>query len=148
MPEQAQPSGREIRLRARRLKRREARRKQKEAKLAGRPTISLPCPKVPFSHPDLGKPEYKDFYKSANWKALRYLALTMNGGCCECCGARASDGVRLHVDHIKPRSRYQWLELRLDNLQILCEDCNMGKGSWDETDWKQEPDWLAHWKSI
>lgn len=75
------------------------------------------------------------FYKSIQWRQLRYLALRNSGGC-NCCGAKASDGVYLHIDHIKPISRYPELRLSLDNVQVLCEDCNVGKGSWDETDWR------------
>jgi hypothetical protein len=82
----------------------------------------------------------KDFYKSTAWQTLRYLALKLNSGRCECCGARASDGVRLHVDHIKPRSAYPELALSIDNLQVLCEDCNVGKSDWDVTDWRTTPE--------
>lgn len=53
-----------------------------------------------------------------------------------CCGANPSDGVKMHVDHIKPRSKFPELALVLDNLQILCEDCNLGKSNKDETDWR------------
>lgn len=76
-----------------------------------------------------------NFYKSLSWRQIRYLALKNSVGC-NCCGARARDGVQLHVDHIKPISRYPELKLSLDNLQVLCDDCNIGKGSWDETDWR------------
>ena len=31
------------------------------------------------------------------------------------------------------------LELQLTNLQMLCADCNVGKGAWDETDWRPGP---------
>lgn len=96
------------------------------------PATTLPK----YSHPLLGKPEYKDFYKSIEWRQLRYIALKNNGASCQCCGAKAGNGVQIHVDHIKPRSRYPELELCLDNLQILCEDCNVAKGSWDDTDWR------------
>jgi hypothetical protein len=89
-----------------------------------------------YSHPLLGKPEYKTFYQSKQWRQLRYLALKNTNATCQCCGAKSSDGVQLHVDHIKPRSRYPELELSLDNLQVLCEDCNIGKGAWDTTDWR------------
>jgi 5-methylcytosine-specific restriction endonuclease McrA len=82
------------------------------------------------------------FYLSRVWRSLRYLALKNAGGCCQCCGASASDGVQLHVDHIKPRSLFPKLELDLSNLQVLCADCNIGKGAWDSTDWRE------HWKSI
>lgn len=37
------------------------------------------------------------------------------------------DGVKLHVDHIKPVSRGG--KSVMDNLQTLCEDCNCGKGN-------------------
>ncbi|MGN6312866.1 MAG: HNH endonuclease [Rhodanobacteraceae bacterium] len=70
------------------------------------------------------------------WKRVRYQALVAANGRCQCCGARASDGVQLHVDHIKPKSRYPELEFELSNLQVLCEDCNIGKGADDETDWR------------
>lgn len=42
----------------------------------------------------------------------------------------------MHVDHIKPFSRYPELAMKLSNLQLLCEDCNQGKGVRDETDWR------------
>jgi 5-methylcytosine-specific restriction endonuclease McrA len=28
------------------------------------------------------------------------------------------------------------LELTLSNLQVLCEDCNLGKSNTDATDWR------------
>jgi hypothetical protein len=37
----------------------------------------------------------------------------------------------LHVDHVKPRSKYPELALDLDNLQILCAACNTRKGDRD-----------------
>jgi len=89
-----------------------------------------------YCHPLLGKNEYQDFYQSTAWRQLRYLALKNAKGACQCCGASASNGAQIHVDHIKPRSRYPELELNLDNLQVLCQDCNVGKGAWDATDWR------------
>lgn len=76
------------------------------------------------------------FYKSREWRQLRYLALRNCGGGCQCCGAKGADGAVLHVDHIKPRSVFPDLALCLDNLQVLCEDCNFGKGAWDQTDFR------------
>ena len=75
------------------------------------------------------------FLKSADWRRLRYLALKQADGRCTACGASAKDGVSLHVDHIKPRYSHPELALCMDNLQILCEDCNLGKGAWDQTEW-------------
>ena len=83
------------------------------------------------------KPVKKDgFYESREWRELRYKALVINGASCQCCGATRADGVRLHVDHIKPRSKFPKLQLELSNLQVLCEDCNLGKSNKDITDWR------------
>ncbi len=90
-------------------------------------------PRLGPPHPDYRKDE--GFYQSDSWRKLRYLALKNCKGC-ECCGAKASDGVRIHVDHIKPRYKHPHLSLELSNLQCLCEDCNLGKGAWDDTDWR------------
>lgn len=76
------------------------------------------------------------FYVSIEWRNLRYMALKLLGARCQCCGASAKDGVRIHVDHIKPRSTHPHLALCLSNVQILCDDCNFGKGNWDSTDWR------------
>jgi len=82
-------------------------------------------------------PKYRDpFYESDAWRELRYKALKLHGAKCQCCGRAPKDGVVIHVDHIKPRSRFPELELVLANLQVLCADCNMGKRAWDTTDWR------------
>jgi 5-methylcytosine-specific restriction endonuclease McrA len=78
------------------------------------------------------------FYDSPEWQRLRYRVLVNAKGSCMCCGATAkSSAAPLHVDHIKPRSRYPELELELSNLQVLCRACNLGKSAWDETDWRE-----------
>jgi len=76
------------------------------------------------------------FYQLQAWKDLRYIALKQSGGCCTLCGAKASDGVSLHVDHIVPRSVDPNKELDISNLQILCSDCNIGKSNRDSIDWR------------
>lgn len=76
------------------------------------------------------------FYESWDWKRLRYRALQKFGRRCLACNATAGDGAKIVVDHIKPIRRYWHLRLDPENLQPLCEDCNMGKGSWDETDFR------------
>jgi hypothetical protein len=73
------------------------------------------------------------FYDSREWKELRYKAIKQHGRTCMAC--RTTDGV-MHVDHIKPRSKFPDLELELSNLQILCADCNIGKSNKDSTDWR------------
>jgi len=74
--------------------------------------------------------------KDRRWRELRYKALKLGSGSCCLCGATAKDGIKLHVDHIKPKSLYPYLEYDLDNLQVLCEDCNIGKSNKDDTDWR------------
>ena len=78
------------------------------------------------------------FLQSWEWTELRYRALKLHGRRCQCCGATPADGVMLHVDHIKPRSKFPELALEIDNLQVLCAACNKGKGAWDETDFRIE----------
>jgi hypothetical protein len=58
---------------------------------------------------------------------MRTDILRRDGYRCRFCGRGAADGVTLHVDHIFPVSRGGKTELR--NLQALCSDCNLGKGS-------------------
>lgn len=79
-----------------------------------------------------------NFYCSDLWRSVRYQAFKRDGGRCCCCGSTAKDGVRMHVDHIKPRSRFPELQLELSNLQVLCEPCNRGKSNRDTTDWHSQ----------
>lgn len=89
------------------------------------------------------------FYRSWDWRRLRMEVIKKYDRRCMCCGATredvALDGspVRLVVDHIKPLSRHWELRLSPGNLQILCDECNMGKGSWDETDHRSDDERLA-----
>lgn len=78
------------------------------------------------------------FYESDEWRALRYRVLVHYGRRCMCCGVTPADGKKMHVDHIKPRSRFPELELAFSNLQVLCEDCNLGKMARDQTDFRPE----------
>lgn len=77
-----------------------------------------------------------DFYASEEWRRLRFKVLKTANGVCMLCGRGRPHGVVLHVDHIKPRSKHPELELIFENLQVLCEDCNLGKGNRDDTDWR------------
>jgi hypothetical protein len=87
----------------------------------------------------LGTLPAEEFYASLSWKKLRYQALQLCGAKCQCCGA-SGPASPLHVDHIKPRSKYPELALELNNLQVLCADCNIGKLNVDETDWRAAND--------
>lgn len=78
------------------------------------------------------------FLHTWEWKQVRYTALKQSNGKCQCCGRGAHDGVVLNVDHIEPRKSRPDLALTLSNLQVLCGECNHGKGNWDSTDWRHE----------
>jgi 5-methylcytosine-specific restriction endonuclease McrA len=86
-------------------------------------------------HPDiLGEVA---FYKSDAWRRVRYAVLERDGARCVCCGRTPQKhGVIVHVDHVKPRSVEPKLELDPTNLQVLCEDCNLGKEADYSTDWR------------
>jgi len=81
----------------------------------------------------------KDFYQSEAWLKTRYAALIKYDGRCACCGASSADGIKLHVDHIKPRSKFPELATDLGNMQVLCEYCNISKSNIDSTDWRKTP---------
>lgn len=77
------------------------------------------------------------FYKSYEWRKLRYKVLKKYGATCMVCGRERENGFMIHVDHIKPLRKYWELRLDANNLQVLCDECNHGKGNWDETDWRE-----------
>lgn len=99
------------------------------------------------------------FLESYEWRRVRMEVLKRDGRKCACCGATPDDGVKIHVDHIKNRRDFPSLALDKNNLQVLCEVCNHGKGNWDSTDWRKhdaanegvielEQSSLAHLRSI
>lgn len=94
-----------------------------------------------FWNPDNAPPVYVKipaavFYASEQWNRLRYQAFKKYGNRCACCGASPLSGAVMHVDHIKPRHRFPELSLDIDNLQILCEACNIAKSDKDCTSWR------------
>lgn len=74
------------------------------------------------------------FYESRAWRMMRYVAFRVYGSKCSVCNR---DDTEMHVDHISPRSKHPERELDLNNLQILCKECNLGKSDWDENDLKK-----------
>lgn len=96
------------------------------------------------------------FLLTFEWRKVRMLALKRYGARCQCCGASPADGAVMNVDHIKPRKIFPNLALDVDNLQVLCHECNHGKGNWDMTDWRDchessdvlDADQKAHMRSI
>jgi len=77
------------------------------------------------------------FLETYEWRRVRMMALKKHGPVCMCCGASPATGAVMNVDHIKPRKLFPQLALDVNNLQVLCHECNHGKGNWDMTDWRQ-----------
>lgn len=117
------------------------------------PVIDMPIPKLRkpdvAPSPEPAKSQKREgkrskFYKSWDWRTMRMEALKKYGPVCQCCGAKrgdittAGEPIRICVDHIKPLATHWHLRLDPENLQILCDECNMGKGAWDQTDWRDE----------
>ena len=63
---------------------------------------------------------------------------------CVLCGAapEIDSDVRLHVDHIVPRSKGGSNEM--SNLQVLCSECNLGKSNRDDTAFGESVDDTTH----
>jgi 5-methylcytosine-specific restriction endonuclease McrA len=80
-------------------------------------------------------PRSDDFLWSFAWRALRMKAFARYGNKCQCCGASPATGAVLNVDHVKPRKTHPELALDLENLQILCHECNHGKAN-RTIDWR------------
>lgn len=98
------------------------------------------------------KDEKTAFYASWAWRTLRMEVLKEFGARCMCCGATpdhkdmSGNPVKIVVDHIKPIHNYWSLRLKKSNLQVLCDECNQGKGAWDQTDHRpsEAPDeWIV-----
>ena len=69
----------------------------------------------------------KFHYKFLNiWLVLRFATFVKDDFSCVYCGRSSlKDKVKLHCDHIIPRSKGG--EDKLENLATSCQDCNLGK---------------------
>jgi 5-methylcytosine-specific restriction endonuclease McrA len=134
------PQKRTATQRKRETRRAKAARKKQRLALAkqlgsvGKQPKPTPTPKPPkVAGIDVTTTEFLSTYE---WRKTRMVALKKYGARCQCCGATPATGAVIHVDHIKPRKLFPHLALDVDNLQVLCHECNHGKGNWDQTDWR------------
>ena len=92
-----------------------------------------------YSYDDI-KGQAQDFYQSKEWRTLRAEVLVVYGTKCMWCGRNPRDhGVVIHVDHINPITYNPALALYFSNLQVLCEDCNIGKSNVHKLDRRPLP---------
>jgi rubredoxin len=76
----------------------------------------------------LPQPEPEPEIKRKSIKpSLRFEILKRDNYRCQMCGVTAKDGATLEIDHIHPVSKGGTNDP--DNLQVLCRDCNAGKGA-------------------
>jgi 5-methylcytosine-specific restriction endonuclease McrA len=89
--------------------------------------------------------QIKEFYTTPEWKELRKETYAKLTHFCPVCGSEE----KLVVDHIKP-VRFFWEErLNPDNLQILCDDCNLEKASntqWTLKNHIKNKEYLSDWR--
>lgn len=74
---------------------------------------------------ELKKKTTNEYERSKMTASLRYDVMKRDGFRCAICGRTAEDGVKLHVDHIKPIAKGGKTEIK--NLRTLCDICNHGK---------------------
>lgn len=99
------------------------------------PESPLSRVKFPKTHKPskLKEEEENGFYDSEAWQLLRRRTLRLYGCVCMQCGVKNTE---IHVDHIKPRSKYPELELDENNLQVLCKKHNLEKSNLNEIDYR------------
>ena len=107
---------------------------KKSKKTAKKRKSKRPTNTVRISGVDVTSTEFLSTYE---WRKVRMQALKKYGPVCQCCGATPATGAVMNVDHIKPRRLFPSLALDVNNLQVLCHECNHGKGNWDQTDWRK-----------
>lgn len=59
---------------------------------------------------------------TTQWRKLREIVIRRDAGTCQQCGMPGS-----HVDHVVPRKLGG--DDSLNNLQLLCRNCNLSKGA-------------------
>jgi len=82
------------------------------------------------------------------WKKLRKIVLHRYGCRCMRCGITPTLKSDVHVDHIKPKSKYPDLKYEITNLQVLCSECNIQKSNLDCSDYRTEDqkEWATNYE--
>lgn len=77
-------------------------------------------------------------YQADEFRMLRHMVFLRDGEVCAKCGTKSAKNNWLEIDHIKPVSKYPDLAMDIDNLQVLCRNCNRLKSNIDETDYRRK----------
>jgi len=73
-------------------------------------------------------------FKDKKWQKLRKAVFRKYGKVCMKCGSTGE----IHVDHIKPKSKYPELAYEFSNMQLLCRDCNYEKSNKNTIDYREK----------
>jgi len=73
-------------------------------------------------------------FKDKKWQKLRKAVFRKYGKVCMKCGSTGE----IHVDHIKPKSKYPDLAYEFSNMQLLCKDCNYEKSNKNTIDYREK----------
>ena len=76
----------------------------------------------------------QSFYYSEEWKKLKTIAFNIYGFKCMLCGSEDDPA----IDHIRSRKEHPDLELSIDNVQILCRECNRIKSNKHSKDYRSK----------
>ncbi len=89
---------------------------------------STKCYCLPYAEP---QNEPRDERTISN--KLKSLVMIRDNSTCQMCGKNVKDDhIKVHIDHIVP---YSWGgKTELDNLQVLCSECNEGKKNFVESE--------------
>ena len=77
-------------------------------------------------------------YYDPEYRKLRLKVFLRDGEVCGKCKAIPAHGKSLTIDHIKPVSKYPELAMDIDNLQVLCWECNQSKSNKHNTSYRNE----------
>ena len=82
------------------------------------------------------RPATTNFYLSRAWRELRYKALKLHGGAVSAAASARHPATRFMSIISNHAASSPNSPCALDNLQVLCDDCNLGKSNKDQTDWR------------
>lgn len=70
--------------------------------------------------------EYRSWYKTAEWRRLRWQALVRDLFICQMCGRLEPDSSQLVGDHKQPHRGDRGLFFDISNVWCLCKQCHDG----------------------
>lgn len=95
--------------------------------------VKIKTVKIKKSPPKKSFKAVENFYQSQRWIDTKKVVYSLYDFKCMKCGTKDKE---MHVDHICPVSKHQTLKWSINNLQLLCKDCNIEKSNVNEIDYR------------